>query len=253
MTLESDPKFYDSIGHGYQTHRCPDPRIAAQIHNALGDAKTVCNVGAGTGSYEPVDLEVTAVEPSQLMIDQRRSSFPVIQAQAENLPFADKSFDAAMAVLTVHHWSDPRQGLAEIRRISRRQIVLAYDPKLVNSFWLARDYLPDITRIEASRAIPLDDIVTALGAEAVEPVLIPSDCTDGFMAAYWRRPQEYLNPGVRNAISSFSLLPDSTVSQAMEKLSQDIRSGTWDQRYSHLLKKDKLDAGYRLIVSELKD
>ena len=139
----SDPPIYDAIGIGYAAQRRPDPRIAARIHAALGDASSACNVGAGAGSYEPTDRDVTAVEPSEVMIAQRRSSAPVVRATAEDLPFPDDAFDAAMAVLTVHHWTDPRRGLREMRRIARRQVVFAFDPGMVDSLWLVRDYLPD--------------------------------------------------------------------------------------------------------------
>ena len=168
MTLESNPQVYDTIGRQYTSRRQPDPRIAAAIHDALGAATTVCNIGAGTGSYEPSDRCVTAVEPSETMIAQRNSSYPVVRAAAEKLPFADEGFDAAMAVLSVHHWEAPQRGLAEMARISRRQVVLTFDPKLQDLHWLVRDYLPQIAELENRRALPVETIAACLGR--VKPV-----------------------------------------------------------------------------------
>jgi SAM-dependent methyltransferase len=247
--MKSNPQVYDSIGDGYRRRRLPDPRIAAQIVAALGNAKTVCNVGAGSGSYEPLDREVTAVEPSQTMIDQRRTSFPVVRATAEQLPFPEKHFDAAMAVLTVHHWSDAHKGLTEMQRVSRRQVVLAFDPEMVDSLWLVSDYLPEIAELERQRAIPIELIADRLYPARVETITVPWDCLDGFQAAYWRRPEEYLKPDVRAAISSIAQLSASIVSRAMQRLSRDIASGQWYQRYSYLMDVDEMDYGYRLVVS----
>lgn len=251
--IPSHPKVYDSIGNDYQRRRIPDERIGSMIRAALGDSKTICNVGAGTGSYEPVDLDVTAVEPSELMIAQRTTSIPVVKANAEKLPFPDDKFDAAMAILTVHHWMDPVKGLAEMQRVSRRQVIFTFLPEMIDSFWLVKDYLPEIVPFEQSRAVKIMTIAEALNTLVVEPVLIPWDCTDGFQAAYWRRPEQYLDPEVRSAISTLSQLPPATVSRAMEKLSADISSGAWHQRYSNLLDKDEMDFGYRLIVCEKND
>ncbi len=245
MTL--DP-VYDSIGDGYRDLRIPDPRIAARIRAALGDAKTVCNVGAGAGSYEPLDLAVTAVEPSQTMIAQRNSAADVVCCTAEKLPFGDKSFDASMAVLTVHHWKQPLAGLSEMCRISRRQVVFTFDPEKSDLLWLVRDYLPEIVEFEKQRAISIETISDALHANAVEVVEIPFDCSDGFQGAYWRRPAAYLSRDVRQAISTLAQLPRETVSHAIERLASDLESGEWNRRYADLLNRESLDLGYRLVV-----
>lgn len=248
MVLDSNPRIYDSIGTGYRQLRVPDRRIFARIQQALGDARTVCNVGAGAGSYEPDDRHVTAVEPSPTMIAQRTSSNRVVRASAENMPFADDEFDAAMAVLTIHHWTNAREGLAEMRRISRRQVIFTFDPDFCDSLWLVRDYLPEIAKFEHRRAIPIRRIIDSLNNVSVETVEIPFDCSDGFQGAYWRRPSEYLQADVRAAISTLMQLPQDIVSRALRRLSQDLQSGEWQRRYNHLIERESLDLGYRLVV-----
>lgn len=247
--MKSNPQTYETIGSGYSIRRIPDPRIAAAIRAALGDACTVCNVGAGTGSYEPSDLEVTAVEPSETMIAQRASDAPVIRATAESLPFEDNQFDAAMAVLSVHHWESPRQGISEMKRVSKRQVIFTFDPKRQDSLWLVRDYLPEIVELENDRALSIDSIVGCLGPSRLIKIPIPHDCTDGFQAAYWRRPEWYLRNDVRSTISTLAQLPKETVDNAMLRLRSDLDSGTWHRRYAHLLTEDAYDFGYRLIVA----
>lgn len=239
---------YDTIGIDYARLRQPDARIVARIEEALGDARTVLNVGAGTGSYEPKDREVTALEPSAEMIRQRSpGSAPVVQGSAEALPFPDKSFDATMAVLTVHHWSDQRKGLAELRRVSRGPVViLTYDPAF-RGFWLADDYLPELTALDDAAMPPLSLYREVLGPVDVCAVPIPHDCTDGFLCAYWRRPAAYLDPRVRAAMSSFHALGD--VSREIDLLGADLANGAWEERYARLVAKAELDLGYRLLVS----
>lgn len=238
---------YDRIGIDYANLRKPDARIEAVIRNALGPARTVLNVGAGAGSYEPADLEVTAVEPSIEMIRQRPAqAAAVVQARAEALPFADKSFDAAMAVLTVHHWSDRAKGMAEMRRVTRGPIViLTYDPAF-RGFWLA-DYIPELIALDEAHMPPVDAYERWLGPVSIAPVRIPHDCSDGFLCAYWRRPAAYLDPKVRAAMSSFWALGD--VSDALGRLDRDLASGAWSERYGHLLDLEALDCGYRLVVA----
>lgn len=248
MVLKSHPKIYETIGSNYCQARIPDARIARRIHRALGDAVTVCNVGAGTGSYEPDDREVVAVEPSQKMIDQRPPGSRVIQAAAEAIPLEDNSFDVSMAVLTIHHWDDPAKGLSEMRRISNRQVVMAFDPDWIDSLWLVRDYLPEIVDLENDRRVPIQSIMSALKTDHVQPLLVPWDCTDGFQAAYWRRPEKYLAPMIRNSISSLAQLPTSVVLRAVDQLEHDLQTGAWHQRNAHLLEKSEMDFGYRLIV-----
>jgi SAM-dependent methyltransferase len=250
MRQPSDPLIYDSIGAGYSQFRVPDPRIASRIREAIGNAFTVCNVGAGVGSYEPSDLLVIPVEPSQRMIEQRRNPANVIRANAEALPFKEKQYDVAMAVLTVHHWTDQRKGLKEMQRVSARQVILTFDPDMADSFWLVRDYLPEFAELDRKRALPMKSYQEVLGRCSVSPVLIPWDCSDGFLAAYWRRPGKYLDPNARNAISSFSLVPADVVSAAISRLKHDIESGAWAQRYAGLFEHKQMDFGYRLVVAD---
>ena len=250
MEQSSHPLIYDSIGVGYRRFRQPDSRIAANIRKAIGNASTVCNVGAGTGSYEPNDLDVTPVEPSERMIEQRVDAERVVRASAEQLPFEDRQFDVAMAVLTVHHWTDQRKGLSEMRRVSRRQVILTFDPHMANSFWLVREYLPEFAVFDQRRAPPMETYNQTLGSCTVSPVLVPWDCSDGFLAAYWRRPERYLDPDTRNAISSFAQLPDEIVSKAMVRLRNDIESGNWAVRHAELSEREEMDFGYRLVVAD---
>ena len=236
---------YDAIGREYRQYRRPDARIAALITDALGGAQTVLNVGAGAGSYEPQDRRVVAVEPSATMIAQRpNGAAPVVQASAESLPFADGEFDAAMAVLTVHHWSDWRRGIAEVARVARSVVVLTWDPAH-EGFWLTRDYFPDILRLDRAIFPPLDALTSALGGAEVRPVPIPHDCTDGFGSAYWRHPRAYLDAGVRGAMSTFTRID---AEPGLSRLSDDLDSGRWHERYGDLMGEDTLDAGYRLVV-----
>jgi SAM-dependent methyltransferase len=238
---------YDRIGVNYSDLRRPDPRIAAMIAAALGNSRTVLNVGAGAGSYEPPGKRVTALEPSIEMIRQRSApAAAVVQGRAEDLPFADRSFDGSMAVLTVHHWSDQARGLAEMRRVTRGPIVfLTYDPSF-RGFWLA-DYFPELVTLDEGQMPALADFERRLGPVAISPVPIPHDCTDGFLSAYWRRPAAYLDPKVRAAMSSFWALGD--VSEALARLKADLESGAWAERYAGLLTLDSCDCGYRLVVT----
>jgi SAM-dependent methyltransferase len=238
---------YDIIGRHYAELRRPDPRIAAAIQHALGQAETVLNVGAGTGSYEPVDRLVTAVEPSLEMIRKRSSSAATaIQASAEHLPFDDDTFDAAMAILTVHHWRDKETGLREMRRVTRGRIVmLTFDP--AHRPWLT-DYLPELARLDEEQMPAIRDYERWLGPVEVAPVLVPHDCSDGFLHAYWRRPTAYLDPRIRAGSSSFWAIRN--VEAGLAKLKQDLESGEWERRYSELLSLDAYDAGYRLVLAD---
>jgi SAM-dependent methyltransferase len=241
---------YDSIGKRYTDVRREDPRLAARIRAALGGARTVVNVGAGTGSYEPADLEVVAVEPSETMIAQRpEGAAPVIRAFAEELPFEDGSFDAAMAVLTDHHWSDHVRGLAEMRRVAKRVVLFTWDPATVHDMWIVRDYLPRVPDLIPD-GFRLAHTLARLGDAAAEPVPIPHDCLDGFFHAYWRRPEAYLNPVVRAGISVFAHLEPGAVKEGMDRLRRDLESGEWQRRNADLLELEEVDAGYRLIVAE---
>jgi SAM-dependent methyltransferase len=236
---------YDRIGVGYREHRRPDPRIAAQIHAALGDARTIVNVGGGAGAYEPTRRFVVSVDPSRVMFGQHPGG-RLVNGMAEALPFRSDSFDAALGTFTVHHWSDPVAGLAELQRVSRRQVLLTFETSF--SFWLTDEYVPEALAINAEW--DSTRIAGQLGTATVEPVLVPHDCTDGFFAAYWRRPERYLDPGVRGAISGLALLPDDVIEPAMAHLADDLASGAWLDRHRDLLELDEIDVGYRLVVAE---
>lgn len=239
---------YDRIGAGYSVWRRPDPRVAARIAEALGPARTVVNVGAGAGSYEPVDRPVAAVEPSAEMIRQRPSSAaPAVRASAEALPFRDGAFDAAMAILTLHHWPDRRAGLREMRRTARgRIVILTWDPAHPG-FWLVQDYFPEILATDLVSMPPVEEIAEVLGPLAVRPVPVPADCIDGFLGAYWRRPEVYLDAGARGAISSFAHLAE--VETGLARLRADLADGSWERRNAALLDQPELDIGYRLLVA----
>ena len=242
---------YDRIGTSYAATRRPDPRIERQIDEALGDARRVVNVGAGAGAYEPRDREVVAVEPSAVMIAQRPpDAAPAVQGAAEALPFADDSFDAALAVLTMHHWSDWRAGIAELRRVARGRIVmLTFDPAYIARYWLVRDYLPDIAARDEERFPPLATVAEAMGGAEAIPVPIADDCSDGFLCATWKRPLAYLDETVRANISSFALLAPDVVAAGLARLERDVADGTWAERNADLIAGDEADFGYRLLVT----
>lgn len=240
---------YDRIGVGYRQVRRPDPRIAARIEAALGDARSVVNVGAGTGSYEPVEREVTAVEPSRVMIEQRPTvAAPVVQARAEDLPFEDDSFDAALATITVHHWGDPTAGVAEMVRVARQRVViLAFDPTLSEGHWLG-EYFPRALEIHREAMPPLAELMTALGPGAeVEAIPIPRRCKDGFFLALWDRPELHLDPQVRRASSVWHLMEAEETERGLAALRADLESGAWDGRHSNLRTAPELDVGLRLL------
>ena len=244
----SSGQLYDAIGTTYTVTRQTDPRIAAQIWAALGDAPTVLNVGAGTGSYEPTDRKVLAVEPSAVMRAQRPpGAAPCLAAMAENLPFGDDSFDAAMAVATIHHWRDPIAGLRELRRVARRVVVFTFDQTALGNFWLARDYLPELRELVAAQP-SLSEKADAIGARA-EPVPIPWDCSDGFFEAYWRRPEAYLDADVRRGTSVWSTLGPDVERRVVEQLRDDISSGRWADRNRDLVTLESADLGLRLLIA----
>lgn len=252
---------YDTIGRGYSALRRPDPRIAAAIDAALGDVASVVNVGAGTGSYEPRDRSVIAVEPSEVMIRQRPSgSAPCRQGMAEALPLESASVDAAMAILTVHHWPDLERGLREMARAARRRVVVLTwvpDAPGASPFWLTQEYLPQILAHDRT-IFPAGDVLTSMLERAMErtgsvhiaPVPVPHDCADGFLCAYWRRPESYLDARVRAAISSFARID---AEPGLARLRTDLAEGRWARANRSLLALDELDLGYRLIRCELRD
>lgn len=238
---------YDTIGVNYAALRQPDPRIAAAVACALGNAHTIINVGAGTGSYEPEGRMVTAVEPSAAMIAKRtRPAAAVIQAEAEALPFPDKAFDAAMAIHTVHHWSDKQAGLAEMRRVTRGRIVLlTFDP--AQRPWLT-DYLPALAELDAAIMPAMADYAAWAGDVEITPLLVPHDCSDGFLYAYWRRPEAYLDARIRSGSSSFWALDG--LEAGLARLDADLASGVWEARYGLLHGVEAYDAGYRLVIAK---
>lgn len=243
---------YDVIGRGYASRRLADPRIKRFIDAALGNAEPVLNVGAGTGSYEPNNRAVVALEPSLVMIAQRPAgAAPVVQGSAERLPFADGAFAAATAILTVHHWVDRHAGLAEMRRVARdRVVILTWDPSHPG-FWLVRDYFPDLIEFDRRIFPTLDELESALGRVGVSIVPVPHDCVDGFLGAYWRRPASYLDDRVRSSISTFARISD--VPSRIERLRDDLESGAWAEKNSELNGLEHLDVGYRLVVGRRDD
>lgn len=242
---------YDRIGRGYARFRKPDPRIAARLISALDDARTVVNVGAGTGSYEPTDRVVLAVEPSEEMVKQRPpDAAPCIRALADRLPLIDQSFDAALGVLTIHHWSDPVGGLRELVRVARRVVLFAYEPTIHSTFWLWQEYFPAAASISAASELPIAQVADLIGADLVETVPVPHDCSDGFGPAYWRRPAAYLDPDVRGCISGLARLPAKDLEFGLQRLRHDLDTGAWQTRHRDLLSLNAIDAGLRLIVRE---
>lgn len=243
---------YDRTGRTYSRTRQADPRVAAVIHEALLGMTSVANIGAGTGSYEPAHT-VVAVEPSRVMIAQRPpGSASAVQAVAERLPIRSNAVDAALAVLTVHHWGDLAQGIAEMRRIARRRVVvLTWDDNLFQRFWLVSDYLPAAAQTNADLAVPIAKLVWMLGDPRIIPVPVPHDCVDGFGGAYWRRPHAYLDPAVQAGMSLFALTPKPELQQGLSRLRADLDSGVWDRQHQDLLDAERLDLGYRLLVAEV--
>jgi SAM-dependent methyltransferase len=241
---------YGGIGGSYGRYRQPEPLIEAQIWAALGDARTVLNVGAGAGSYEPTDRQVTAVEPSAAMRAQRPTHLSAaIDAVAEDLPFADGAFDASMATITVHQWRNLRRGLAEMRRVTTGPVVLlVVDPARMADYWL-NDYIPEVRAVEARRFPALADVAAALGGRVeVQPVPVPLHCRDGFNEAYYGRPEMFLDPAARLACSSWSLVPPEVVDRFAAHLSADLASGAWDRKYGHWRAEPLFDGPLRLVV-----
>ncbi|MBM3675797.1 MAG: class I SAM-dependent methyltransferase [Actinobacteria bacterium] len=241
---------YDSIGRRYATTRVSDPRIEARIHAALGSAARVVNVGAGAGSYEPPGRVIAAVDPSLVMLGQRAAgAAPAVCGVAGRLPFADGSFDAAMATLTLHHWPDWQAGVAELRRVAARSVVFTFEPALEDALWLVKEYLPEIKGQHDFRFPPADEIAEALGDATVEVVRVPADCTDGFTGAFWARPEAYLDRGNRAGMSALAKLDQDMVANRMARLADDLASGAWDERWGHLREPAEVDLGYRLVSS----
>jgi len=243
---------YDVMGRGYERVRRPDPRFEQAISEALGDATTVVNVGAGTGSYEPRDRWVLAVEPSEVMIAQRPAgTAPVIRAQAEHLPLANATVDAGLAVLTIHHWADPEAGLRELLRVVRTRIVIVtVDVDRLAELWVVRDYFPELMGVHAERFPSIERLLQLLPDADARALPVPQDCQDRFLVALWARPEAYFDPVVRAATSPWYDLPDDVVEEGLARLRRDVESGEWHRRYAELLARDELDVGLRLITSQ---
>lgn len=241
---------YDRIGRGYAAQRIPEPSWIAQIDAALGDAGSVLNVGAGSGNYEPVDRAVIALEPSSAMLAQRSSPHPAVQGAAELLPFRDATFDAAMATFTVHHWTAKTSGLRELRRVAERQVLVVFEPLVTHDFWLL-DYFPEVLAAPTETQAPTPaDIGAILDLVDVQTLWIPADCTDGVAAAYWRRPEAYLDPAVQQSTSVLALLPDDALARGTARLASDLDDGTWLETHAQLLDQEAADYGYRLVIAE---
>jgi ubiquinone/menaquinone biosynthesis C-methylase UbiE len=242
---------YDTIGRTYSRTRQPEPRWTARIHAALGDATTVVNIGAGSGSYEPADRFVVAVEPSVTMLAQRAgTAAPVVRATAEYLPFADDEFDAAMATLTLHHWHDLERGANEMLRVAARQVLLYFEPFWADDYWLITDYFPQFVDLPSEKRAPgTARLRELLDVKSIEVLPVPADCHDGVGAAFWNRPERYLDPDVRAGISGFAQLDPAIIERQTEVLRRDLESGAWDARYGHLRGLDEYDAGYRLAIA----
>lgn len=237
---------YDDIGCVYSARRRSDPRIAQAIDGALRGCRSILNVGAGAGSYEPRDVSVVAVEPSRIMISQRTvDAAPVVQACAEALPFPDGSFDAVLGILTLHHWKDQRRGLSECARVAKSKVVfLTSDFDVCVRFWLF-DYFPGL--LSDNGLFPgISYFEKVLGTATWAAVPVPADCQDGFLGAYWKRPHAYLDPTVRAGISTFSKI--GNIDAQLMRLQNDLDSGEWEKRYPELADLRELDLGYRILT-----
>jgi len=244
---------YDKIGRGYAATRREDPRLRDLIHTALGEARTVVNVGAGAGSYEPRDRYVIAIEPSDVMAAQRpRDLAPALRASAGRLPLRDQSIDAAMAVLTVHHWDDDQQqGVRELRRVSRGPVViLTYDPEVSGNMWLMRDYLTEVADLDRRIFPSTDQLADWLGGSiTIKPVAIPADTVDWTLGSFWAHPERVLDAKARQATSGFARMPAEVVDRVVRDVSRDLEKGDWDAKNGHLRSLRAYDAGLRLVVA----
>ncbi len=241
---------YDQIGTGYTVSRCTDPHIETQIRSELVGAKRIINIGAGTGSYEPEDVDLIAVEPSIEMIKQRAdTAYPVKQAKADNLPFPNNSFSHAMTILSMHHWDNREQAFAEIKRVTTDKfIAITWLPDTA-PFWLTKDYFPEIYDIDREIFPSELELAKAFKNIEIKPLLIPNDCKDGFLACFWQCPEAYLQESVRAAISTFSKIEN--LDRGIKKLKTDLETGKWHKENAELLNKKFLDVGYRIITSDL--
>jgi SAM-dependent methyltransferase len=253
VSSKKDAARYDSIGVGYARMRREDPELRARIALALGDARTVVNVGAGAGSYEPRDRHVTAIEPSTVMASQRAAELaPAILATADRLPLCDRSADAAMSVLSLHHWDGAQErGVRELRRVARGPVVITtFDARICGQMWLMAEYLPEVAALDAQIFPPPEQIAEWLGGEvAIEPLPISRDTPDWTLGSYWAHPERVLDPDARSATSGFARMPVDVVERVVAAVRRDLGDGTWDGRHGELRTLDRLDVGMRLIVA----
>jgi SAM-dependent methyltransferase len=255
VTRAADGEFprYERIGRGYARTRREDPRLARRIHRALGDSRSVVNVGAGAGSYEPRDRQVVAIEPSDVMAAQRPDDLPpAIRASAGAIPLRDQSVDAAMAILTIHHWDDEQErGVRELRRVARGPVaILTYDPEISGRMWLMSEYLPEVAELDR-RIFPRIEAVSGWlgGTTRVETVEIPDDTPDWTLGSFWAHPERVLDPAAREATSGFARMPDSVVARVVEAVEHDLESGAWDRRHGRLRQLRAFDVGVRLLTN----
>ena len=255
MQIKNPGFDYDSKNHNYSDIRKADPRIGAYVRKSLNDSNTILNVGAGTGSYEPDDKFVIAVEPSSVMRAKRLTlgKNPAVNAKADDLPFDDRSFDAVMAILTIHHWPDLRSGLLEVKRVAKKKIaILTYDPEMLDIFWNAR-YFPRLIEIERSRYPKLEQISAYLGEEiTITNIKIPLNCTDGFQEAFYGRPEAFLREEVRNAQSAWGFLDKGLEIEYVKRLSDDLASGEWDRLYGYHRTLPEFEGAFRLLEVNLR-
>jgi len=244
---------YDTIGHGYSKTRREDPRFRALIHAALGDARSVVNVGAGAGAYEPRDRYVIAIEPSDVMVAQRPVDLaPAIKASAGNIPLRDRSVDAAMAIVSVHHWDEEReQGVRELRRVARGPVViLTYDATVSGAMWLMADYLPEVAEMDRQIFPPPEQLAKWLGGEVrIDTIPMPRDTLDWMLGSFWAHPERVLDARARAATSGFARMSSDVVERVVSAVYRDLADGLWDRRYGHLRSLDALDVGLRLVVA----
>ena len=244
---------YDTIGHGYAQTRREDPRFRARIHAALGSARTVVNVGAGAGAYEPRDRHVIAIEPSDVMAAQRSNDLaPAIRAFAGSIPLRDRSVDAAMAVLSVHHWDAEREkGVRELRRVARGAVViLTYDATVSGAMWLMADYLPEVAALDLRIFPPPEQLAEWLGGDVrIDTVPIPRDTPEWMLGSFWAHPERVLDANARSATSGFARMSTQVVDRVVSEVSRDLASGLWDDRHGHLRSFEALDVGLRLVVA----
>jgi SAM-dependent methyltransferase len=244
---------YDSIGRGYSGTRREEPRFFKLISNALGAARSVVNVGAGAGSYEPRDRYVLAIEPSDVMVAQRAGDLgPAIRAEAHRLPLGDRSADAVMSVLSVHHWDQHQEeGVRELRRIANGPVViLTCDPEVSSRMWLMKDYLPEVAELDRQSFPSMERLATWLGGKTrIDAVPVPRDTCDWTLMSFWAHPERVLDASARGATSGFARMPSEVVERVVSSVRHDLAAGAWDAKYGYLRELQQYDAGLRLVVN----